>query len=69
VAPKSNFRLSRYKLRDLRQDTGEPIDSFLKYVRLLGSECKCADCNEQIIDAIIFGVNNDSVKTKLMKTR
>ena len=52
---------------NLRQDTGEPIDSFLKRVRLLASECKYADCNEQTIDAIIFGVNNDSVKTKLMK--
>ena len=35
VAPKSNFRLARYKLRTLRQEPGEAIDSFLKKVRVL----------------------------------
>jgi len=40
VAPKSNFRLSRYKLRTLKQEPGETVDSFLKKVRLLVNECK-----------------------------
>ena len=35
VAPKSNFRLARYKLRTLKQAEGETIDSFLKKVRIL----------------------------------
>ena len=35
VAPKSNFRLARCKLRRLRQEPGEAIDSFLKKVRVL----------------------------------
>ena len=27
--PKSNFRLARFQLRDLQQEAGEPVDSFL----------------------------------------
>ena len=38
VAPKSNFRLARYKLRTLRQEPGEVIDLFLKKVRVLIKE-------------------------------
>ena len=45
VAPKSNFRLSRYKLRSLKQDPGETVDSFLKKVRLLVNECKYTNPN------------------------
>ena len=40
VAPKSNFRLAWYKLRTLRQEPREAIDSFLKKVRVLIKEYK-----------------------------
>ena len=30
VAPKSNFRLARYKLRTLQQEKGESVDSSIK---------------------------------------
>ena len=67
MAPKSNFRLSRYKLRTLKQEPGETVDSFLKKVRLLVNECKYTNPNEHIIDALIFGSNNPRVQSKLLE--
>ena len=32
VPPKSNFRLTRYKLRTIKQEKGETVDSFLKRI-------------------------------------
>ena len=67
VAPKSNFRLARYKLRTLRQEPGEAIDSFLKKIRVLIKECKYTNEDEQIIDALIFGSANPRVQSKLLE--
>ena len=55
VAPKSNFRLARYKLRTLQQEKGESVDSFIKKVRVLVKECQYTNVDEHIIDALIFG--------------
>jgi len=52
AAPKSNFRLARFKLRSYTQGTNDIIDAFTKPIRLLVSEYKHADPNEQISDAI-----------------
>ena len=65
VAPRSNFRLARYKLRTMKQDAGESVDSFLKKVRILINECKFTNPDEHIIDALIFGSNNPRVQSKL----
>ena len=35
VAPKSNFRISRFKLRSMKQDNGESVDAYMKTVRIL----------------------------------
>ncbi|KAL9971764.1 hypothetical protein ACROYT_G017970 [Oculina patagonica] len=67
VAPKSNFRLSRYKLRTLKQEPGETVDYFLKKVRILVKECKYTSPNEHIIDALIFESNNPRVQSKLLE--
>ena len=40
VAPRSSFRLARYKLRTVKQEPSETADSFLKKVRILVKECK-----------------------------
>ena len=58
VAPKSNFRLARFKLRTIKQGKDETVDSFVKQVRVLVSECKFTNPDEHIIDALIFGSNN-----------
>ena len=67
VAPRSNFRLAPYKLRTLKQEPGESVDSFLKKVRILVTECKYTNPTEHIIDALIFGSNNPRVQSKLLE--
>ena len=67
VAPRSNFRLARYKLRTLKQEAGESVDSFLKKVRILVNECKFTNPDEHIIDTLIFGSNNPRVQSKLLE--
>ena len=67
VAPKSNFRLSRFKLRSLKQGPTETFDNFIKKVRLLVSECKFVDFQAHIIDALIFGTNSERVQSKLIQ--
>ena len=67
VAPKSNFRLARFKLRTIKQGKDETVDSFLKQVRVLVSECKFTNTEEHIIDTLIFGSNNSRVQSKLLE--
>ncbi|XP_028514608.1 uncharacterized protein LOC114574966 [Exaiptasia diaphana] len=67
VAPKSNFRLARYKLRTLKQQEDESVDSFIKKVRILVSECKYDSVDEHIIDALIFGSCRPRVQAKLLE--
>ena len=38
VAPKSNFRIARFKLRSMKQDNGESVDAYtLSYLALTKS--------------------------------
>lgn len=67
VSPKSNFRLARYKLRVMKQEKGETVDAFLKRIRVVVNECKFANTDEHIIDALIFGSNSQRVQSKLLE--
>ena len=67
VAPKSNFRLARYKLRILKQDKGESVDCFIKKVRILVKECKYTNVDEHVIDALIFGSSDPRIQAKLLE--
>lgn len=66
LSPKSNFRLSRYKLRTLKQEPGETVDSFVKKIRIPVEECLFTNPDEHIIDALIFGSNSKRTQTKLL---
>ena len=66
MSPKSNFRLSRYKLRTLKQHPGESVDSFVKKIRILVEECRFMKPDEHIIDAVVFGSNSKRTQTKLL---
>ncbi|XP_022804262.1 uncharacterized protein LOC111341539 [Stylophora pistillata] len=66
LSPKSNFRLSRYKLRTPKQEPGESVDSFVKKIRILVEECRFTSPDEHIIDALIFGSNSKRTQTKLL---
>ena len=67
VAPRSNFRLFRNKLRTVKQEPSETVDSFLMKIRILVRECKYTNPDEHIIDALIFGSNNPRVQSKLLE--
>ena len=38
--PKSNFRLSRYQLRNIRQEEKEPVDTFVRKLKTHAQKCK-----------------------------
>jgi len=67
VVPKSNFRLSRFKLRSMKQGADELVNLFVKRLRVLVQECNFANPDEHLIDALIFGTNSDQVRSKLLK--
>ena len=52
LSPKSNFRLSRYKLRTLRQEPRETVDSFVKKIRILVEECQFTSSDEHPGDLV-----------------
>ena len=66
LSPKSNFRLARYKLRTLKQEPGETVDSFVKKIRVLVEECRFTNPDEHIIDSLIFGSNSKRTQAKLL---
>jgi hypothetical protein len=51
----------------LKQEKGEPVDSFIKKVRVLAKECKYSNVDEHIIDALIFGSVDPRVQSKLLE--
>ncbi len=67
--PKSNFRLARFQLRDLRQEAGEPVDSFLTRMRQQASKCSFANpgaVDDNILDQLIKGTAHSQVRKKLL---
>ena len=66
--PKSNFRLARFQLRDMRQGDKEPIDVFM--TRLYGQARKCKyegdALKDHLIDQLIKGVAHEAVRKKLL---
>ena len=67
MAPKSNFIIVRFKLRSMKQDTGESVDAYMKTVRILARECKYTDTSEHMLDTLIFGTNSEHVQSKLIQ--
>ena len=69
VKPKSNFRIARFKLRECRQQEGEPIDMFVKRLRTILAECQytAKEKNTHLIDSLIFGVKVEKVQAMLLQ--
>ena len=67
LSPKSNFRLARYKLRTLKQEPDESVDSFVEKIRILVEGCKFTSPDEHVIDAFTFGSNSKRTQTKLLE--
>ena len=66
VRPKSNFRVARFQLRALKQDTGETIDSFLTRAKVILAQCNYSNPQEMLLDTLISGVNSETVQRKLI---
>ncbi|KXJ23481.1 hypothetical protein AC249_AIPGENE7239 [Exaiptasia diaphana] len=66
VKPKSNFRVARAQLRELKQMPDETVDSFMTRARILVDDCEYKDKEEQLIDALIFGVLSNDLRRKLL---
>ena len=67
--PKSNYRLARFQLRDMRQQPQEPIDSFITRLRAQAQKCNFTSSElteDNLIDQIIKGVFHDSIRKKLL---
>ena len=67
--PKSNFRLSRFQLRDMKQESKESVDSFVTRLKVQARKCNFKDNNaleDNLIDQLIKGVAHVSVQKKLL---
>jgi len=67
--PKANFRLARFQLRDLRQESHEPIDKFIIRLRAQAVKCNFANPNntdDNILDQLIKGTAHSQVRKKLL---
>ena len=62
--PKSNFRLSRYQLRNIKQERKETVDSFVRRLKTHSQKCKFPPeyVDDHLIDQFIVGVAHDSVR-------
>ena len=68
VKPHSNFRVARYKLRNMRQEPNEPVDAFVKRIKLVCADCKFTNPNENALDTLIYGLTSRRVQSKLLET-
>lgn len=66
VKPKSSFRVRRFQLRAIRQEQGESIDSFMTRAKVIAAECEYTATDEQLLDTLISGVNNEEIQRKLV---
>lgn len=69
--PKSNYRLARFQLRDMKQQEGESADEFL--TRLTAQAHKCHFSNndivdDNILDQVIKGTLHDHVRKRFLDT-
>ncbi|KAG1704766.1 hypothetical protein GQR58_003952 [Nymphon striatum] len=67
--PKSNFRLARFQLRDMKQNQGEPIDSFVTRLKVQARKCNFTDqvaLEDNLIDQIIKGIAHTHVQKRVL---
>lgn len=66
----TNEIYERYKLYIRSQETGESFDSYFADLRTLIKTCNYGAVEESILrDKIVFGIQNDAVKRRLLETR
>ena len=68
LEPKSNYRLARFQLRDMRQGEREPIDIFINRLRSQAQKCKYegGTVDDHLIDQLIKGIAHEAVRKKML---
>uniref|UniRef100_A0A1B6GL44 Retrotransposon gag domain-containing protein n=1 Tax=Cuerna arida TaxID=1464854 RepID=A0A1B6GL44_9HEMI len=65
--PKQNTVVDRYKFFNLRQNTNEPLDSFVTRLKTQAKVCNFGDQEESLVrDLLIIGIQDTSVKERLL---
>ena len=67
--PKSNFRLARFQLRELTQEAGESIDTFVTRLKVQAGKCNFATpamLEDNVIDQIIKGTAHSGVRKAML---
>ena len=66
VTPKANTVYARNKFHSKVQGQQEPIEQFVKELKLLTKDCSFKDPEEMIRDRTVFGTNSSRVREKLI---
>ena len=65
--PLCNFRAARWKFRSVSQHASETIDMFYHRILKICDQCEFSNPEENLIDAIIYGTNNNKAQEKLLQ--
>ncbi|KAL5019152.1 hypothetical protein ScPMuIL_004874 [Solemya velum] len=69
IEPKSNFRVARFYLQKLKQNTAESIDDFLTRCKLQALKCKFRDeqeVQERLIEQLVVGTRHHEIQKDLL---
>ena len=67
--PQSNFRLSRFQLRDMRRKKDESIDCYMTRMRTQAAKCHFTSSahDDNLIDQLIIGTAHDAVRKRILE--
>lgn len=63
---KTNFQLSCFQLRDLKQQPKETADAFVTHTKTVTSKCNFADIQDHLIEKFIIRVAHEVVQKKIL---
>ena len=69
LEPRSNHRIYRYKLQDMRQNVDEAADDFVTKMKAIAVKCKYRDDKEmedRLVDQLIWGSSHKDVQKVLI---
>ena len=66
--PKTNYRLARYQLRDIKRNSNEPVDSYISHLRTQAKKCSYQPdaLEDMLIDQFIVSVAHDSLRKHIL---
>lgn len=70
LAPRTNFRLARYQLQQLKQTNEETVDDFMTKCRNQAAKCKFRDqreIDERLIEQLIVGTKHKKAQERILE--